>query len=306
MGVNYGAGTLRVFYKGTDKVVVADIAVDATGGTGGAVPVAGLVYQQQNGHFYAGGRLGVGETAPGQQLVVKGVATVDGTAPVTIEINDGQTGAASWTGPATYGAIDFRSADAAAAGAGVKVRIGAFMTAGHGGYAGIRLSCTTTTLLDRAVLIGTYGRLMPDGDNLSNQSLGDPSARWTVVYAASSTISTSDEREKLWRGAMTANELAAARAVLAGELGFYQWHYAIAEKGAEGARLHFGVRAQRVWDIFETHGLDPARYAFLCYDQWLDAEGVERDRYGLRTDQLALFLIAAQEQRLALLEAASA
>ena len=38
-------------------------------------------------------------------------------------------------------------------------------------------------------------------------------------------------------------------------------------------------------------------YAFLCFDQF-----DEGDRYSIRVDQLALFLLAAQEQRLAALE----
>src|SRR3546814_13315288 len=68
-------------------------------------------------------------------------------------------------------------------------------------------------------------------------SLGTASIRWTLVYAASSTINTSDEREKTWRGAPTAAELAAAKRIVA-ELGFFQWNEAIAEKGAATARHH--------------------------------------------------------------------
>ena len=33
-------------------------------------------------------------------------------------------------------------------------------------------------------------------------------------------------------------------------------------------------------------------YAFLCFDRWVDADGVWHDRFGVRGDQLALFLIA--------------
>ncbi len=109
--------------------------------------------------------------------------------------------------------------------------------------------------------------------------------------------------------------MAAARRI-ALELGFYQWNDAIAQKGAAGARLHFGVRAQTVWAIMADEGLiDPlvpeatpdSPYAFLCYDRWDgDADGAAPagDRFGIRPDQLSLFLIAAQEARIAAMETA--
>lgn len=167
---------------------------------------------------------------------------------------------------------------------------------------------------------GAGAAVHPTGDN--SQPLGLGSFRWSVVYAGTGTINTSDEREKDWRGGLNAAELRAAKRI-AGELGFYRWLDAIAEKG-DAARLHFGARAQQVWSIMADEGLvDPivdgipgdTPYAFLCFDEWdatadqLDDEGnvamparKAGNRFGLRVDQLALFLIAAQEQRLAALE----
>ncbi len=170
--------------------------------------------------------------------------------------------------------------------------------------------------------------MTPGSDN--DRTLGSSSLRWSVVYAGTGAINTSDAREKTWRGAPTTAELAAARRIIA-ELGFFQWNDAIADKGAAGARYHFGVRAQAVWAIMADEGLiDPivegvtpsSSYAFLCYDEWPAVEAVaeERDeegnitvaavaarpagnRFGIRPDQLALFLIAAQEARIAALEA---
>lgn len=157
----------------------------------------------------------------------------------------------------------------------------------------------------------TAGHLQPVSDNV--HSFGGASNRTTVVYAATGTINTSDAREKTWRGAANAAELRAAARIVS-ELGFYQWNEAIAAKGADNARYHFGVRAQRVWEIMAEESLiDPidvegrpgaTPYAFLCWDAW--EEGDEAgDRFGIRPDQLALFLIAAQETRLAALEAAA-
>jgi hypothetical protein len=152
------------------------------------------------------------------------------------------------------------------------------------------------------------GSFRPAIDNA--RSSGEGSYRWTVVYAQTGTINTSDEREKTWRSAPTSAEIAAANDIFA-ELGFYQWNDAIAEKGASEARLHFGARAQRVWTIMVSHGLiDPitvvgaataasSKYAFLCFDSFAGG-----NRFGLRDGQLALFLMAGLNARLAALEAA--
>lgn len=211
-----------------------------------------------------------------------------------------------------------------------------------------------------ALVVDNSGNVRPGADN--GQSLGDGSFRWSVVYAGTGTINTSDEREKHWRGELNAAELRAAKRII-GELGIYQWNDAVAEKGEDGARLHFGVRAQRAFAIMEDEGLDWGRYAWCCYNQWdeqtepvmaevavpktrkvtqpsslidpamgqpamvevdeayeeteMQPTGEARvtleagDRYGVRPDQLAFWLIAAQaaiqadlEARLAALEAA--
>lgn len=183
-------------------------------------------------------------------------------------------------------------------------------------------------------LVTSTGSFEPDTDNTN--AIGRAGARPTTIYAVTGTINTSDEREKTWRGGPTSGELSAARRI-ASELGFFQWNDAIAEKGEDDARVHFGVRAQAVWDIMADEGLIDAlaegetpdsRYAFLCYDEWeaiAPVEAVEEvrdeddnviveahpahpgqpagNRFGIRPDQLALFLIAAQEARLAALEA---
>jgi hypothetical protein len=311
MGVNYGGAALRNYYKGTDRVAVADMAVDASGATGGSVPLAGLVFQQLNTHYYCGGRLGIGETTPNQQLVVKGTSAIDGSAPVTIEINDAQTGVGNWSTNAKFGAIDFRTADGSVVGAVVRAQLAAFMPISHGGATSVRISVSNSTQFDQSFVFENTGRFTPGADN--TQALGWSSQRWSIVYAGTGTINTSDARDKQWRGDMTTAELAAAKRIAA-ELGFYKWLAVIEAKGEAAARLHFGARAQEVWLIMADEGLvDPldgdgrpgsTPYAFLCWDEWESEEGEQVSRFGLRLDQLALFLIAAQEQRIALLEAA--
>lgn len=169
------------------------------------------------------------------------------------------------------------------------------------GYGTITITCGDT---DMFLADGSGWRPFTDNSVPSGLS----GKRWSVVYAATGTINTSDEIEKDWRGPATEAELRGARRI-AGELGFYRWLDAIAAKG-DAARLHFGARAQRVWSIMCEEGLvDPISadgrpgetpYAFLCFDLVED-----KPRFGLRIDQLALFLLAAQEQRLAALEAAT-
>lgn len=166
----------------------------------------------------------------------------------------------------------------------------------------------------------TAALVQPGSDN--GYPLGASGRRWSVVYAATGTINTSDAREKSAVSPLTANELAAA-AELARGVGTYQWLEAIQLKGAD-ARHHAGLTVQQAIAIMQAHGLDPMTYGFICYDQWpetpevvnswpardavLDDEGnviepaVEAgsevtqayspagDRYSFRPDELALWL----------------
>lgn len=174
--------------------------------------------------------------------------------------------------------------------------------------------------------LSVAGIIAPSQDN--TYSFGTASLRASVVYAGTGTINTSDERDKTWRGTLTDAEYLAGCTVL-DELGFYQFNEVIDEKGLDGARYHFGVRAQQVWAAFAAQDLvDPigvdgkpgaTPYGFLCFDEWeeetapvLDEEGeptgattIVREagfRYGIRPDELALFLIAVQARRQAELD----
>jgi hypothetical protein len=157
---------------------------------------------------------------------------------------------------------------------------------------------------------------------------GQASLRWSTVYAASGTINTSDAREKTGVTPLSDAELAWAKD-LAKEVGSFQFLDSIAKKGKDSARHHLGMTVQRAIELGQAHGLDPTRYAFICYDTWeaepevtesvLDSAGEPTgeirvlsparpagDRYSFRTDQLALFIAAGQETRLAALEATTA
>ncbi|WP_097340667.1 tail fiber domain-containing protein [Escherichia coli] len=96
------------------------------------------------------------------------------------------------------------------------------------------------------------------------------------------------------------------------EVQFVQYQYLdrIKEKGADGARWHFGAIAQRYVEAFERHGLDAHRFGFICYDEWGDTPAVIDDetgevitpaieagsRYGIRYEEM-LVMEAAMQRR---------
>ena len=129
----------------------------------------------------------------------------------------------------------------------------------------------------------------PGTDN--TVSCGTGAFRWKQVYAGTGSINTSDEREKHeWRSLDEA-EKAAAIEIKASLRAF---------KFIGGKRWHFGAGAQTVGALMRSHGLDPAEYAFWCFDEWEEERNEKGDvvspggnRFGIRYDELAMFLVMA-------------
>lgn len=96
--------------------------------------------------------------------------------------------------------------------------------------------------------------------------LGSASWRWSVVYAGTGTINTSDAREKTPVRVMAADEIEAAKA-LSKEIGVYQFLAYVDAKG-DKARHHIGMTVQRAIEIMRHYGLEPFSYGFICYDKW--------------------------------------
>lgn len=203
-------------------------------------------------------------------------------------------------------------------------RVGGYAYAGGTNEFGISVNSGTPSLV-----IETSGTVRPGTDN--TKDCGGPSHRWANIRAGTGTIQTSDAREKTEKRSFTEAELAAAKRI-AGGIGIFQFIGRV--------RDHVGVIAQEVWAIMADEGLidpieegviDPIEegvtpdcsYAFLCYDEWPAVDPVDEvrdeednivvpaqpgreagNRFGVRSDQLALFILAAQEARLAALEAA--
>ena len=141
----------------------------------------------------------------------------------------------------------------------------------------------------------TESQFRPHADNA--YSLGNASQRFSVVYAGTGTINTSDAREKTFLTIEDAETSAALE--IKANLRKFKFNDAIESKG-DGARIHFGASAQQVGEILTSHGLTPEDYAFYCYDEWeerQDKDGnVELEagnRYGIRYEELLSFIIAA-------------
>lgn len=136
----------------------------------------------------------------------------------------------------------------------------------------------------------------------NDHALGNAALRFSTVFAASGIVSTSDARQKTDVRKLDQNEIQAAKA-LAKEIGIYQWLAAVADKGADGARLHIGLTVQRAIEVLESHGLNPDSYGFICHDAW-DAEGDREagDAFGFRMDELLAFVSVGFEARLSDLE----
>lgn len=160
-------------------------------------------------------------------------------------------------------------------------------------------------------------KIAPTDDNV--KAVGQPNNRCSVVYAGTGSINTSEETLKFRKNIIQAERDAAIE--IKANIWKYQFKDAIDAKGADEARLHFGVGAQTVGNIMRKHGLDPERYGFWCYNEWEDewedeiitTENVNPDtgeitythamtgnkvkvknagsRHGIRYDELAMFIL---------------
>jgi hypothetical protein len=146
---------------------------------------------------------------------------------------------------------------------------------------------------DRLRWTGTY--FAPYADN--TPTLGAATKRWSVVYAGTGTINTSDDREKTYLDITKVEKTVALE--LKQNMKKFKFNSAVEAKG-DDARIHFGTSAQTVKSIFEKHGLVAEDYGLLCYDEWkqeVDDEGnviVEAGNcYGIRYEELLCFIMSA-------------
>ncbi|EJS6251367.1 tail fiber domain-containing protein [Escherichia coli] len=170
--------------------------------------------------------------------------------------------------------------------------------AGVGGDGTAELTAGTTV----------FKNIRPSAAN--TYSCGSSGAPWSGGFTQTAFTVTSDADYKSDPLLMTDDILDAAEEV---QLVQYQYLDRIEEKGADGARWHFGAIAQRYVEAFERHGLDAHRFGFICYDEWGDAPAViDEDtgevitpaieagsRYGIRYEEMLVMEAALQRRNYA-------
>lgn len=119
------------------------------------------------------------------------------------------------------------------------------------------------------------------------RSLGVAASRWSVVYAATGTINTSDNNQKQQIKELSVKEKAVALKCKS-LIRSFKFNNSVAEKG-ELARIHFGVIAQDVFAAFASEGLDANQYGLFCSDV-LDDGSVQ---LGIRYEELFAFVLGA-------------
>lgn len=168
---------------------------------------------------------------------------------------------------------------------------------------------TITTLYINGGNACVYSSTSAMAPNVTNTlTLGASGKVWKQLFAATTTISTSDERQKQQIEDIPDEILDAW-----GEVEFKQFKFndAVEEKG-ENARIHMGLIAQRIKEVFEKHNLDPFKYGFFCYDEW-DVHEDPKDEnspvirrengYAIRYEEALIIEAAYQRRRLDRIEA---
>ncbi|WP_257538557.1 tail fiber domain-containing protein [Sphingobium sp. CFD-1] len=189
-----------------------------------------------------------------------------------------------------------------------------YSSSGYG--ADIAIATTAIGSTTRAVRVRISSAAMtPGGDN--NFALGAATSRWSVVYAGTGTINTSDAREK-----RDVDDIPEALLDAWGDVTWRRFRFvdAVALKGGD-ARWHVGLIAQQVRDAIDARmgAGEAVRLGLVCLDSW-EAETEERDeegqivrpgrdagdRWGLRYEECLALEAAWQRRRIAGIEAALA
>jgi hypothetical protein len=274
-------------YGRTASVTDLTYTTTLTGGTG--------IVNLGSGQFYkdASGNVGIGTSSPNAKL----------------HVNNASSGGASsyFTDSTTGTSSGFQVGLDSGHNAILNMQYNAQMLFSTNNSERMRLDSSgnllvgTTTAVEKLTVSGSVaatGYVYPNTDN--NYSTGLAGKRWSVVYAATGTINTSDAREKTSVAPLNSAELLAAQQ-LASEVGSYKWLAAIEEKG-DAARKHIGMTVQRAIEIMEANGLSPFDYGFICYDEWADEfteDGTQKqtagNRYSFRMDELNLFIARGQQ-----------
>ena len=264
-GLSYSGGTLSATNTGT---------VTSVSGSGGST----------------------GLTLTGGPITTSGTLTLGGT----LATGSGGTGASSLTGAGIVTTTDtqtisgvktFSSTSNAFVGATYKTSNAYFYEdtsyAVLGGVNGVLMAYGSYP--GTVIFAGDSNTWRPTVDN--TRALGTASFRYTVVYATTGTINTSDASQKQQVRELSDAEQRVAQRVKK-LIRAFKWNDAVEAKG-EDARIHFGVIAQDVQEAFAAEGLDASKYGLFCSDTWTNSDGSSQTRLGVRYSELLAFVIAA-------------
>lgn len=232
-------------------------------------------------------------------LCTQGSTVIEGATIDAIQypliVDNGTLGGATFTYPFTV-----KKAFTGSAFNGVGYRVQMNNTAGTAGYVDAYAMTTylRTTNMYNTDFDGIRSGVVEKGTTLdcylrswrpytdNTWALGLASTRWTVVYATTGTINTSDGNQKQQVKELTTKEKAVAKR-LKKLIRTFKWNDAVEAKGDQ-ARIHVGVIAQDVKAAFKAEGLDANKYAMFC-------ENTEdgKTTMGVRYDQLLAFIIGA-------------
>lgn len=121
--------------------------------------------------------------------------------------------------------------------------------------------------LIRALILPTLSdENLPDGGK-AFQIIGSSTVPVTDIYVQNDVHVTSDVTWKDIVGTVSENDaLMGAWGTLSYKL--YQMKAAVAEKGADEARIHAGLIAQDIITAFTDAGLDWTRYGLISLEEW--------------------------------------
>ena len=259
----------------TDGTVTS---VDVSGGTTGLSFTGGPI--TTSGTMTMSGTLGTANGGTGAtSLTGAGIVTTTDTQTIS-----GQKNFTSYTN--TFRGTTYATSDG---GSGSNAYFGESSAyAVVGGASGVVLA-SGGSFPGSQLYAGDTNTWRPATDN--TRALGTGLYRYSVVYAGTGTINTSDATEKQQVRELSESERLVAQRVKK-LIRAFKWNDAVATKG-DGARTHFGVMAQDVQAAFAAEGLDAANYGLFCSDTWTTLDGVSQTRLGVRYDELLAFVIAA-------------
>jgi hypothetical protein len=263
---------------------VGSIPAPTTGGTG---------YLKQDGTWAAGtGVTSVGGTGSVSGLTLSGTVTSTGNLTLggTLSLTSGNV-----TGALGYTPYNSSNPSGYITSSGTSAKVGDatsnYQTVLVGTIVGLKSNATTAALVNSSSNgvffngASSPPTLSPTTDN--SYSCGFSSFRWTVIYATTGTINTSDRNEKEDIEELSLAELAVARRIKS-LIKKFRFKDAVQSKGSQ-ARIHVGAIAQEVQDAFTAEGLNANHYGLFCSDT--SEEGITT--LGLRYEELLAFVIAA-------------